>query len=156
MGSRRRQSATMAACVAVVISVAAGCGGSGGSDDDAAKAKKAGTSTTTQAKPDKTEFCRQWSRFQTSTSYHPDLAAYRTFWSGNDKVAKQLVVVAPDAISDDVADLAKGVASMKAAVGRATSVRTWSAEETKLYLKQVRLPEIQVSNYADQACPATS
>ena len=152
MKSRWRHNATVLALALLLLSACAACGGGGGSDDDQASTK----SSTTSAKPDKTAFCRLWKRFQTSTSYHPDMAAYRAFWSSNDQVAKQLVAVTPDVIADDVNALAKGVASIRAAAGRATSAKTWSPQETKLYLKQVRLPEIQVSNYADQECPAAS
>jgi len=46
-----------------------------------------------------------------------------------------------------------GVASIEAAVRRASSPRSWSPEETKLYLKEVRLPEDRLSDYADRECP---
>ena len=152
MKPRWRHNVTVLTLALVLLSACAGCGGGGGSDGDKASTK----TSTTSAKPDKTAFCRLWNRFQTSTSYHPDMAAYRAFWRSNDLVATQLVAVAPDVIADDVNALAKGVASIRDAVGHATSARTWSPQETKLYLKQVRLPEIQVSNYADQECPPAS
>ena len=152
MKSTWRHNATVLTLALVLLSACLGCGGGGGTDDDQASTK----TSTTPAKPDKAAFCKLWDRFQTSTSYHPDMAAYRAFWSSNDQVAKQLVVVAPDAIGDDVNTLAEGVAAIRDAADRATSVRTWSPQETKLYLRQVRIPEIHVSDYADQECPSAS
>ena len=151
MRSRWGHAAAALALAIVVLGTAAGCGGGGSGDDD----KAAGT-TPAATKPDKTRFCQLWSQFQTGTSYHPDLAAYRTFWNANDKVAKQLVVVAPEDISEDVQALADGVASIKAELGGATSAGQWSPEETRIYMKSVRRPEVAVSDFADQSCPPAS
>lgn len=46
-----------------------------------------------------------------------------------------------------------GVTSTEAAVNRASSPHSWSPEETKLYLKEVHLPEGRLSDYADRECP---